>query len=397
MMSRDGSALLSRQIRDALPAEPDALAAVAAQITELALERANDNQVKQTEALQNALSTRDAQATELQARCDDLLADHVALTDDLAAAHETIARLEGEKSALADSVRTLAERVQKLEAFKRTLIASLQDDGGAPVGGGGSGSGGAASVNGGLWGEAKPAQEGDRLVREILANAKPAHIPKHPSLSKADSGQHRRGPYGTNGSHSGYSKTPGVHAAYATPAADGARAGSYSGAHGDTMASPMVHGPHVHPLNQPHLMHDNPPPSQQPWSAGSAAAGGMSHSVQGTPVAAQGNENSMAAGNAGSGTPVADGSMKRGSGHGGTPADTPAQPQRVDGKDFFKQARTRLPYESFAAFLQNIKDLNTGKQSRDETLERSRTIFGANNADLFVSFQGLLARHLSSS
>lgn len=62
----------------------------------------------------------------MQARCDDLLSDHVALTDDLAAAHETIARLEGEKAALADSVRTLAERVQKLEAFKRTLIASLQ-------------------------------------------------------------------------------------------------------------------------------------------------------------------------------------------------------------------------------------------------------------------------------
>lgn len=63
----------------------------------------------------------------------------------------------------------------------------------------------------------------------------------------------------------------------------------------------------------------------------------------------------------------------------------------------YLQARTRLPYESFAAFLQNIKDLNTGKQSRDETLERARTIFGANNADLFVSFQGLLARHLSSA
>lgn len=54
------------QIRDVLPAEPDSLAAVAAQITELALERANDNQARQTEALQNALSTRDAQAAELQ-------------------------------------------------------------------------------------------------------------------------------------------------------------------------------------------------------------------------------------------------------------------------------------------------------------------------------------------
>lgn len=63
----------------------------------------------------------------------------------------------------------------------------------------------------------------------------------------------------------------------------------------------------------------------------------MAHSVHGTPVAAQGNENSMAAGNAGGGTPAAEAGAKRGSGHGGTAADTPPQPQRVDGKDFFKQ------------------------------------------------------------
>jgi hypothetical protein len=60
------------------------------------------------------------------------------------------------------------------------------------------------------------------------------------------------------------------------------------------------------------------------------------------------------------------------------------------------QARTRLPYEAFAAFLQNIKDLNTGRQSREQTLERARSIFGDSNGDLYLSFQALLARHLSN-
>ena len=59
------------------------------------------------------------------------------------------------------------------------------------------------------------------------------------------------------------------------------------------------------------------------------------------------------------------------------------------------QARTRLPYEAFAAFLQNIKDLNTGKQSREQTLERACSIFGDSDNDLYLSFKALLARHLS--
>ncbi len=133
------------QVQDALPAEPDAIAAVSGQIATLAVDRANSLHQKQTEALKGALSEREAQAIELQTRCDELLSDHVTLTDDLAAAHDTISRLEGEKAALAASVRTLAERIQKLEAFKRTLIASLQDDSPAVAAAGMSSTGGGAA------------------------------------------------------------------------------------------------------------------------------------------------------------------------------------------------------------------------------------------------------------
>ncbi|XP_072969009.1 uncharacterized protein At4g15545-like [Typha angustifolia] len=67
---------------------------------------------------------------------------------------------------------------------------------------------------------------------------------------------------------------------------------------------------------------------------------------------------------------------------------------RIDGKEFFRQARSRLSYEQFCAFLANIKELNANKQSREETLEKAEQIFGTDNKDLYILFQGLLNRNL---
>ena len=55
---------------------------------------------------------------------------------------------------------------------------------------------------------------------------------------------------------------------------------------------------------------------------------------------------------------------------------------KVDGKEFFRQARARLSYEKFSQFLSNIKELNAHKQTRQETLARASEIFGDANADL---------------
>ena len=67
---------------------------------------------------------------------------------------------------------------------------------------------------------------------------------------------------------------------------------------------------------------------------------------------------------------------------------------RIDGKEFFRQARARLSYEQFSSFLQNIKELNAHRQSREETLHKARSIFGSENDDLYGAFEGLLSRHL---
>ncbi|EEC71546.1 hypothetical protein OsI_03885 [Oryza sativa Indica Group] len=77
-------------------------------------------------------------------------------------------------------------------------------------------------------------------------------------------------------------------------------------------------------------------------------------------------------------------------------ATSPRRTTRVDGKEFFRQARNRLSYEQFAAFLANIKELNAHRQSREETLQKADEIFGSENKDLFMSFQSLLSRSLSS-
>ncbi|CAN8231977.1 unnamed protein product [Cochlearia groenlandica] len=66
---------------------------------------------------------------------------------------------------------------------------------------------------------------------------------------------------------------------------------------------------------------------------------------------------------------------------------------RVDGKEFFRQVRSRLSYEQFGAFLGNVKDLNAHKQTRDETLRKAEEIFGGDNRDLYVIFEGLITRN----
>lgn len=65
----------------------------------------------------------------------------------------------------------------------------------------------------------------------------------------------------------------------------------------------------------------------------------------------------------------------------------------IDGKQFFRQARNRLSYEAFNLFLASIKRLNNQLQSREETLEEARRIFGTELQDLYKDFEALLNRH----
>ncbi|KAK7348181.1 hypothetical protein VNO80_22731 [Phaseolus coccineus] len=67
---------------------------------------------------------------------------------------------------------------------------------------------------------------------------------------------------------------------------------------------------------------------------------------------------------------------------------------RVDGKEFFRQVRNRLSYEQFGAFLGNVKELNSHKQTKEETLRKADEIFGPENSDLYNIFEGLINRNV---
>ncbi|KFH08913.1 hypothetical protein TGMAS_265420B, partial [Toxoplasma gondii MAS] len=65
----------------------------------------------------------------------------------------------------------------------------------------------------------------------------------------------------------------------------------------------------------------------------------------------------------------------------------------VDGKVFFRNARSRMSYENFNLFLANIKKLNSHQQDREETLRNAQRLFGEANRDLFEEFKVMINRH----
>jgi len=82
----------------------------------------------------------------------------------------------------------------------------------------------------------------------------------------------------------------------------------------------------------------------------------------------------------------------------GVPNGRPISPSQaaggaIDGKQFFKTARSLLPYEAFNDFLSSIKRLNTQQQTREQTLEEARRIFGPELTHLYRDFEQLLNRH----
>ncbi len=61
-----------------------------------------------------------------------------------------------------------------------------------------------------------------------------------------------------------------------------------------------------------------------------------------------------------------------------------------DGRNFFRDARAYLQQPAFEELLLGMKQLNLGQQTRAETLEACRTLFGSDGSELFNTFQDLL-------
>uniref|UniRef100_A0A7I4B8D8 At4g15545-like C-terminal domain-containing protein n=1 Tax=Physcomitrium patens TaxID=3218 RepID=A0A7I4B8D8_PHYPA len=244
------------------------------------------------------------------------------------------AKLANEKNALAAQVKKLMRDVAKLETFKRTLMQSLQEDDDNPK-----------------------AEGGDkRGVSSNLAIRRASQAESSLSRALDDDGQSTKS-FSTSSSvnteergfrEGGASKPP---TSYQTSAHNSAQGTPHLSpkltSSGSGRASPR------RSMSLTDNSHRISLPSSKPTSQSTTAPN----------------------------SPPS---------HGSAPSRTP----RVDGKDFFRQARNRLSYEQFSAFLANIKELNAHRQTREETLRKAEETFGPDNKDLYAAFDGLLSRHL---
>ncbi|KAF8072479.1 hypothetical protein HT031_000138 [Scenedesmus sp. PABB004] len=245
-------------------------------------------------------------------------------------------KLVAEKSALIETVRRLNREVARLEHFKRNLLQTLQDEEESDSAGGFAPSLAAVDLT------------TERLVSEVLHSADGIAAAAAAAAAAAGAQQAQ-----TQQKQQQQQQQPQQQqqrlGSRVSPAKPGALSAAGSAASRALVAG-AVRGP------------------AQPYARVRASPASPCQGAACTPGRLSGS----------------------GSG-GGVPASSP----RVDGKEFFRQARARLSYEQFSQFLVAIKELNGGRASREDTLGAARGLFGAGNADLYGLFEQLLMRHLA--
>jgi len=65
-------------------------------------------------------------------------------------------------------------------------------------------------------------------------------------------------------------------------------------------------------------------------------------------------------------------------------------PETIDGRDFFKLARSKLSYDQFTLLLANVKAYNNRDQGKGKTLENIEAVLGETHHDLYKQFEKLL-------
>ncbi|MCO5592543.1 hypothetical protein L7F22_046546 [Adiantum nelumboides] len=334
-----GDVELPQDLLSVLPIDPYEQLDVARKITSMAVSVRVSELESETDRLRQRLSEKESTIYDLQQHVAELEHSLREATEQLSQASVEQAKLLNEKDTLATNVKKLTRDVAKLETFKRTLMQSLQDDDEkdesdkAPNVSNFSSSAGSFNVRG------TDIDSSTRIssLHSAAELATPSTLPdsENPYDSEAKSVSQKPS-----------STTPSRLTPQLTPTVSPRRSATGSPSQMSAPGSPRWQSTSDARLSvsssQSTSQHTTAPNSPPPLQAGSA------------------------------------------------PPRTP----RVDGKEFFRQARNRLSYEQFSSFLNIIKELNAHRQTKEETLRRAEEIFGSENQDLFVGFNGLLSRHL---
>eukprot|EP00250_Pteridium_aquilinum_P005948 c15957_g1_i1 orf=261-1328(+) len=351
-MVNNGSSELPREVLAVLPSDPYEQLDVARKITAMAVSSRLSMLETESGELRQRLQEKDQIVYTLQERVGELEQALEESSANLSQALDEQAKLTTERNTLAASVKKLTRDVAKLETFKRALMQSLQED------------------------DETSTQSGtvEKLTASQLTSFD-SSLSTSSSLSESDilAARHEYKPAGAGGGSSRsvslkYSSMQGdeVH-----PESDGSKS-LFS--QGYSLTPPRL-TPQLTPTGSPKKQSGASSPRHY-----SASGSPKQHSVSDGRTSFSSSQPTSKRTTAPNSPPKGSYSATR----------TP----RVDGKEFFRQARNRLSYEQFSAFLANIKELNAHKQSREETLRKADEIFGAENKDLYHSFDGLLSRHL---
>ncbi|XP_060217765.1 uncharacterized protein At4g15545 [Lycium barbarum] len=322
---------LPEEVLEVLPSDPFEQLDVARKITSIALSTRISALESEADALRRQLSERDDIINDLSSQLDSLDSSLSDASDRLTRAEQDKESLVKENAALSNTVKKLNRDLTKLEAFRKTLMRSLNEE------------------------------------EDNLAGA-PDYTKNGQTQSDEDSSlPPAKPPHRSQSTESGYSHSEDAESETSRPRIS---AGLLLASHSST--------PRLTPPGSPPSLSASVSPSRSPrplsprrHSVSFSTARGMYDDRSSVFSTSSGQHGSMSGLETGSQT-----------------ART-----RVDGKEFFRQVRSRLSYEQFGGFLANVKELNAHKQTKEETLRKAAEIFGEENKDLYTIFEGLISRN----
>ncbi|KAI3505741.1 hypothetical protein L1887_27952 [Cichorium endivia] len=325
---------LPQEVLELLPSDPFQQLDVARKITSLALSTRVSALESESSDLRQQLTEKDAFIADLNSQLDSLDLSLSQNLQKLSLADQEKENLLRENASLLETVNKLKRDVAKLESFRKTLMMSLQDEEGS------------STTN-------------PPVVQSSLQN--------HSSLSSQTFSGEDEETMPPSSTSSIKSQALDIANSYHDEPVKASKPPRISPT---LLLASQTTTPRLTPPGSPPTLSASASPTRTPKPLSPRR-----HSISVTSTRAYDDKSSVFS----STTSSPYGSMS-----GRT---------RVDGKEFFRQVRSRLSYEQFAAFLANVKELNSQKQSKEETLRKADEIFGPDNKDLYVVLEGLITRN----
>ncbi|KAL3749311.1 hypothetical protein ACJRO7_010421 [Eucalyptus globulus] len=342
MLAKESSAAaaatfeLPEEVLEVLPADPFEQLDVARKITSIALSTRVSALEAESSDLRAGLAEKDDLIAYLQSRVESLDASLGDALDKLSRSELDKENLVEENELLAGTVKKLSRDVSKLEIFKKTLMQSLQED---------------EESSG-------PARAGaSQIIAKPTPSEDDAPLPPRSSSIRSQSSE-----VGNSLSEDRETDVPRPGTSYGYLLASQTSTPRFT-----PPGSPPSLSASVSPTRT-----SKPPSPRRNAMSFSTSRGMFDERSSIYSSVPPGHHGSITSSESGSYTGRA----------------------RVDGKEFFRQVRSRLSYEQFGAFLANVKELNSHKQTREETLRKAEEIFGPDNKDLYVIFEGLITRNV---